>query len=102
MAEHVVPRSIYYAVFAALMVLTGLTVWVAYLDLGFLNVAVALGIAVTKAALVILYFMHVRYGTRLTWVVVSSGFFWLGILIVLGLSDYLSRGWLPQPGVPRI
>ena len=82
--------------------LTGLTVWVAYLDLGFLNVAVALGIAVTKAALVILYFMHVRYSSRLTWVVVSSGFFWLGILIVLGLSDYLSRGWLPQPGVPRI
>jgi cytochrome c oxidase subunit 4 len=102
MAEHVVPRSVYYAVFAALMVLTGLTVWVAYLDLGFLNVAVALGIAVTKAALVVLYFMHVRYGTRLTWVVVSSGFFWLGILIVLGLSDYLSRGWIPQPGVPRI
>jgi cytochrome c oxidase subunit 4 len=102
MSEHIVPRSIYYAVFAALMVLTGLTVWVAYLDLGFLNTAVALGIAVTKATLVILYFMHVRYGTRLTWVVVSSGFFWLGILIVLGLSDYLSRGWLPQPGVPRI
>jgi cytochrome c oxidase subunit 4 len=102
MSEHVVPRSIYYAVFAALMVLTGLTVWVAYLDLGFLNTAVALGIAVTKATLVILYFMHVRYGTRLTWVVVSSGFFWLGILIVLGLSDYLSRGWIPQPGVPRI
>jgi cytochrome c oxidase subunit IV len=102
MSEHIVPRSIYYAVFAALMVLTGLTVWVAYLDLGFLNTAVALGIAVTKATLVILYFMHVRYGTRLTWVVVSSGFFWLGILIVLGLSDYLSRGWIPQPGVPRI
>jgi cytochrome c oxidase subunit 4 len=102
MAEHVVPRSVYYAVFGTLMVLTGLTVWVAYLDLGFLNTAVALGIAVTKATLVVLYFMHVRYGTRLTWVVVSSGFFWLGILIVLGLSDYLSRGWLPQPGVPRI
>jgi cytochrome c oxidase subunit IV len=102
MSEHVVPRSVYYVVFGTLMVLTGLTVWVAYLDLGFLNTAMALGIAVTKATLVVLYFMHVRYGTRLTWVVVSSGFFWLGILIVLGLSDYLSRGWLPQPGVPRI
>jgi cytochrome c oxidase subunit 4 len=102
MSEHVVPRSVYYAVFAALMVLTGLTVWVAYLDLGFMNTAMALGIAVTKATLVVLYFMHVRYGTRLTWVVVSSGFFWLGILIVLGLSDYLSRGWIAQPGVPRI
>ena len=102
MSEHVVPRSVYYAVFTALMVLTGLTVWVAYLDLGFLNTAVALGIAVTKATLVVLYFMHVRYGTRLTWVVVSSGVFWLGILIVLGLSDYLSRGWIAQPGIPRI
>jgi cytochrome c oxidase subunit IV len=101
MSEHVVPRSVYSAVFATLMVLTGVTVWIAYLDLGFLNVAVALGIAVTKATLVILYFMHVRYSTRLTWVVVASGFFWLGILVVLGLSDYLSRGWLPLPGPPR-
>lgn len=101
MSEHVVPRSVYSAVFATLMVLTAVTVWIAYLDLGFLNVAVALGIAVTKATLVILYFMHVRYSTRLTWVVVASGFFWLGILVVLGLSDYLSRGWLPLPGLPR-
>lgn len=101
-ADHIVPTRVYYIVFLALMIGTGVTVAVAYLDLGFLNVAVALGIAVTKAVLVILYFMHVRYSTRLTWVIVSSGFFWLGILVALGLSDYLSRGWLPLPGVPRI
>ncbi|MGH9313444.1 MAG: cytochrome C oxidase subunit IV family protein [Vicinamibacterales bacterium] len=102
MSEYIVPTRVYYAIFAALMVMTAVTIWVAFLDLGFLNVAVALGIAVTKATLVILYFMHVRYSTRLTWVVVASGFFWLGILVALGLSDYLSRGWLPLPGAPPI
>ncbi len=102
MSEHIVPRRVYYLVFLALMVGTAATVWVAYLDLGFANTAVAMGIAVTKATLVILYFMHVKYSSRLTWVVVASGFIWLGILFVLGMSDYLSRGWIPQPGVPRI
>jgi cytochrome c oxidase subunit 4 len=102
MSEHIVPKRVYYLVFLALMVGTAATVAVADMDLGVLNIAVALGIAVTKATLVILYFMHVRYSTRLTWVVVASGFFWLGILVALGLSDYLSRGWQPLPGVPRI
>jgi cytochrome c oxidase subunit 4 len=102
MSEHIVPTRVYYLVFLALMVGTAATVWAAYLDLGFANTAVAMGIAVTKATLVILYFMHVKYSSRLTWVVVASGFIWLGILFVLGLSDYLSRGWIPQPGVPRI
>ena len=102
MSDHIVPTRVYYLVFLALMVGTAATVWVAYLDLGFANTAVAMGIAVTKATLVILYFMHVKYSSRLTWVVVASGFIWLGILFVLGLSDYLSRGWIPQPGVPRI
>jgi cytochrome c oxidase subunit 4 len=99
MAGRIVPTRVYYAIFAVLMALTLVTVVVARLDLGFLNVAVALTIAVTKATLVILYFMHVRYSSRLTWVVVASGFFWLGILVTLGLSDYLSRGWLPAPTV---
>jgi cytochrome c oxidase subunit 4 len=102
MSEHIVPTRVYYLVFLALMIGTAATVWVAYLDLGFANTAVAMGIAVTKATLVILYFMHVKYGSRLTWVVVASGFIWLGILFALGMSDYLSRGWIPQPGVPRI
>jgi cytochrome c oxidase subunit 4 len=98
MASHIVPTRLYYLVFLALLTLTAVTVWAAFIDLGFLNTAVALGIAVTKATLVILYFMHVRYSTRLTWIVVASGFFWLAILIALGMSDYLSRPWLNVPG----
>ena len=91
---HVAPKSLYYTIFAALMVGTALTVWVAFLDLGALNNVVMLTIACIKALLVILFFMHVRWSTRLTWVVVASGFFWLLILFTLTMSDYLSRGWV--------
>ncbi len=59
---------------------------------------VALAIAVTKASLVVLFFMHVRYSTPLTWLVVASGFVWLAILLALAFADYLSRGWLGNPG----
>ena len=101
MAEHIVPRKIYFVIFAVLMLGTYLTVQMAYVDLGAFNPYVALTIAVIKATLVVLFFMHVKYSTRLTWVAVSSGIFWLGILLVLTMSDYLSRGWmqaaLPQP-----
>ena len=84
----------YYGVFLALMVGTALTVGAAFLDLGALNNVVMLGIAITKATLVVLYFMHVRWSTRLTWVVVASGFFWLLILFGLTMQDYLTRGWV--------
>lgn len=76
------------------MVGTVLTVVVAFFDLGFLNNLVMLGIAVAKATLVVLYFMHVRWATRLTWVVVGSGFFFLLILFSLTMADYVSRGWM--------
>jgi cytochrome c oxidase subunit 4 len=95
MSGHVAPKSLYYAVFAALLLGTGLTVAVAFLNLGPLNNLVMLGIACTKATLVILFFMHARWSTRLTWVVIGSGFFWLLILFTLGMSDYMSRGWVP-------
>jgi cytochrome c oxidase subunit 4 len=91
--EHVVPTRVYYAIFAVLMVLTAVTVWVAFHDLGALNVVVALAIAVVKATLVALYFMHVRYSSTLTRVIVAAGVFWFLILIVLTLSDYGTRGW---------
>ena len=91
---HIVPVKIYFAIFVALLVLTALTVWVALHDFGHLNDVVALSIAVTKAVLVVLYFMHVRYASRLTWVVVSSGFVWLIILIAFTMSDVLTRTWL--------
>jgi cytochrome c oxidase subunit 4 len=90
---HVVSRRTYFAIFAILLVCTYLTWQVAYFDLGPLNTVVALGIAVFKAVLVVLFFMHVRQGTRLTWVVVLSGVFWLAILLFVTMSDYLTRGW---------
>jgi cytochrome c oxidase subunit 4 len=95
MSEHVVARKVYFIIFGALMVGTALTVWVANLDLGRWNAVVALSIAVIKATLVVLYFMHVRYSSKLTWVFVSAGLVWLIILFALTLSDYLTRTWVP-------
>ena len=94
MAEHIVPVRIYYTVFGILALCTYLTWQVAVFDLGALNTIVALVIAVFKATLVVLFFMHVRYSTRLTWAVVVGSVFWLGILLALTLSDYLTRPWL--------
>ncbi len=94
MSEHVVSRKTYLIIFFALLVLTAATVWVAYFDLGRLNVIVALSIAVLKATLVVLYFMHVRYRSKLTWVFVGAGFFWLAILVAFTLSDYATRNWV--------
>jgi cytochrome c oxidase subunit 4 len=92
-SHHVVPLRIYYAVFATLMVLTGVTVGVAYIDLGPMNTVVALAIACFKALIVVLYFMHVKYSTRLVKLSIVAGLYWLGILMVLTLGDYLTRGW---------
>lgn len=94
MSGHIVSIRFYFLIFGVLMVLTTVTVTVAFLDLRFMNTVVALGIAVIKATLVVLFFMHLKYGTRLTWVVAASGFVWMVILFALTLSDYLSRGWV--------
>lgn len=91
--SHVVPRSTYFGIFVALMVLTAVTVAVAFLDLGFANPVVALTIAVIKAALVVLFFMHMRWSSKLTWVFGGAAIFWLGIMFVLTLSDYATRAW---------
>jgi cytochrome c oxidase subunit 4 len=88
---HVIPPRIYFTVFAVLILLTAATVAASEVDLGKLNVVVALAIAVTKATLVILYFMHVRYETGLTWLVIVVGFLWLMVLIAFVLSDVLTR-----------
>jgi cytochrome c oxidase subunit 4 len=88
---HIVSKKIYYAIFATLMVLTLVTVFVSAIDLGPLNTVVALGIAGFKATLVVLFFMHVKYATRLTKVAVVAGLYWLMILLALTLSDYLTR-----------
>jgi cytochrome c oxidase subunit 4 len=96
--DHIVSIRLYLAIFATLMILTALTVWVAFIDLGPLNLIVALGVAVTKATLVVLFFMHVKYSSRLTWLVVVSGFFFLAIMLGLTMADVVSRGWLGTPG----
>ncbi|MGB2887111.1 MAG: cytochrome C oxidase subunit IV family protein [Candidatus Acidiferrales bacterium] len=97
MTEHVTPAKVYVAVFLALLVLTGLTTWVAFVNLGPLNTVAALAIAVAKMLLVVLFFMGVRYSSGLTRTVIVAGFFWLAILIALTLSDELTRNWSPIP-----
>ena len=97
-STHVLPLSIYFGVFFALLVLTGTTVAVAFIDLGPLNNVVAMAVAVLKATLVILFFMHVKYSSRLIGVVVASGVFWLAIMVGLTFVDYASRGWLGVAG----
>jgi cytochrome c oxidase subunit 4 len=92
--HHVVPIHTYLTIFGLLMVFTAITVAVAFFDLGPANNVVMLGIAVFKATLVILYFMHVKYGTRLIPVVIGSGVFFLLVLFTITMSDYMSRGWL--------
>src|SRR3954471_1294164 len=91
--EHIVPKRVYYTIFAILMLCTYLTVQIAFFDLGTFNVVAALVIAVFKATLVVLFFMHVKYSTRLTWAVVLGSVFWLGILFALTMGDYLTRAW---------
>jgi len=99
--EHVVPYTVYLAVFGALMVLTVLTVVVAFFDLGNLNVTVALTVAVMKASLVVLFFMHAKYQSQIIKLVVLAAIVWLGFLFLITLSDYLTRGWLVPPPIPR-
>lgn len=89
--HHVVPLKIYYAIFGILMVLTGVTVGVAYIDLGRWNTVAALAIACFKAMIVVLYFMHVKYSTRLIKLTVIAGLYWMVILFALTLGDYLTR-----------
>jgi cytochrome c oxidase subunit IV len=96
-AGHIVPIRTYLLVFLALMAGTALTTGVAYIDLGRWNTVVALAIATTKMILVVLFFMHVKYATGLTRVVILAGFFWLGIMIALSCADELTRRWEINP-----
>ena len=97
MSDHVVSVRLYIGIFLSLIVLTAITVAVAFVDLGIFSTFVALAIAITKASLVILYFMHVRYSSQLVHVFAGAGFIGLVILLVLLMSDYLSRGWVNPP-----
>jgi cytochrome c oxidase subunit IV len=97
--HHIVPLPVYYTVFAALMILLIVTLAAAAVDLGPWNIIIAMTIAVAKAALVVLYFMHVRYSSHLVQFFAGATFFWLAILFVMTLSDYFSRNW---PTLPQI
>ena len=92
MTHHVLPIRVYLGVFAALIVLAVATVGFAYLDLGPLNNVVAMGIAIAKMVLIMLYFMHLRYSSRLTQIFAVIGFAFLVILVAFTLSDYFTRG----------
>ena len=97
MSEHIVPVRIYVTIFLVLVAGTLLTVLAAFQDFPYqLNTIVAMTIAITKATFVVLYFMHVRYSTRLVWVIVASALFWLVIMFALTFSDYWTRSWIPS------
>ena len=101
--HHVVSPVVYLTIVLALLVATGITVWASYIDLGewhiapgltlFWNPVVALAIAATKMTLVVLFFMHVKYSTKLTKLTVGAGLFTFFILVGMTLSDYFSRAW---------
>ncbi|CAN5320812.1 hypothetical protein BH18ACI2_BH18ACI2_07060 [soil metagenome] len=99
MSGHVAPLKVYIGIFLTLMVMTAITVAVAYVNLGQFNKVVALGIASFNATLVVLYFMHVKYQSRLTKLVVVTGFFFLAILLGMTMIDYSSREWVNPPAI---
>jgi cytochrome c oxidase subunit 4 len=78
---------------AALLGLLALTVAGAYVNLGPFNTVAAMLISLAKGSLILLFFMHLRYSKPLIWIAAGTGFFWLGIMLALALSDYLTRGW---------
>jgi len=102
--HHIIEPYVYYRVFGILFLLFFATVAVAFFDLSKLlgwppaNIIIALIIAFAKAAVIILYFMHVKYASRLTQIFVVSGMLWLIIMFVFTFADYFTRGWIPQPG----
>jgi cytochrome c oxidase subunit 4 len=91
--HHIVSPVVYIIIFAALLAGTALTVVASYIELGIFNPILAIGIAVIKATLVVLFFMHVKYSTKLTKLTVGAGVFTFMILIGMTLSDYFSRAW---------
>ena len=97
MSAHVASIKSYIAIFVTLLVFTGITIAVAYIDLGVMNTVAALLIAGFKASLVVLYFMHLKHShplSKLFWV---AGLLWLAILLTFTMNDYLTRGWQRQP-----
>jgi cytochrome c oxidase subunit 4 len=92
-AHHIVGPGVYAVILFALLVGTALTVWASYVDLGFWNPIIAMAIATTKAMLVVLFFMHVKYSSKLTKLTIGAGIFMFLVLISMTLTDYISRAW---------
>jgi len=101
-SEHIVSPKIYLLIFGALMLGTYVTVRAAFVDLGKMNIVLALGIATIKATLVVLYFMHARYSPKRTQLVIVCSVFWLAIMLALTLTDYTTRSHETQPGVSHL
>jgi len=95
---HVIPARMYYLIWAVLMVLTATTVFAATIELHIFNIVLALLIATIKGTLVVLFFMHLRYSTKLTMVTVVASIFWLFILFSLTMTDYITRAWSTYTG----
>ncbi len=91
--QHIVGPKVYLTIFLILLVLTATTTGVAFIDLGVFNAVIALLIACMKAALVVLFFMHIHYSSRLLKMTVAAGLFTFCLLITLTMSDYISRAW---------
>jgi cytochrome c oxidase subunit IV len=91
LSEHIASPKMYVGIFLALMICTGATVWAAYINLGQMNIVIALAIATLKATLVVLFFMHAKYSPGRTHLVIICAVFWLGIMLALTLSDYETR-----------
>ena len=92
-ADHIVGPKVYGIIFGLLMLFTAITVGASYIDMYAFNAVVALAIACIKAVLVILFFMHVKYSSRLTKLTVAAGFFTFVVLITMTMTDYISRAW---------
>ena len=99
-AEHHLPKNLYFVIFGALMVLTAMTVGLAFVNLGQMNIVVALAVAVVKASLVVMFFMHLKYESHLTKVVLGAGVFWLVLLLGI-IMDYVTRSWMYVPHLTK-
>ena len=91
--HHIVSPKVYVVILLSLLLGTALTVWASFIDLGVLNPVIALAIACTKAVLVVLFFMHVKYSPKLTKLTVGAGVFTFIVLIGMTLADYFTRAW---------
>jgi len=97
-ASHLHGPRVYALILVTLLALTAATILVSYVDLGPFSTPIAFAIAGAKALLVVLFFMHLKEAEGVLWLAALAGFFWLAILIVLSMSDFATRGFLPIPG----